>query len=307
MGLICQGYQIATLRRHSFSGEQGLGHHARLWFGVEMDVNATPSRDPATLSSPDPAHMTIHSVGGNVTVKTRKRPAVNLGHINIDRPLWINTAPFSQKRQLAMFVDLAPGQIEALEESRNGEGGLEFTLSVAALTEHNGNIDQARESVLFSINQSDWLSVLTQIGYGDFLLFEIPAPISATADTDYIAHLRKARQHIWLGHYEEAVIACRTALACYWDAKKLASAITASERAFCGKRNGASTDGAEARNTMSKDERFLLLYRAAKHLTDAPAHPEGRPPQPFTRSQAISVLSIVASLLSVGDLGQAAG
>jgi hypothetical protein len=94
---------------------------------------------------------------------------------------------------------------------------------------------------------------------------------------------------------------CRAALAC---AKKLASAITASERAFCSKRNGASSDGEGTRNAMSKDERFLFLYRAAKHLTDAAAHPEGRPPQPFTRSQAISVLGIVAALLTAGDLDQ---
>ena len=186
----CQGYQIATLRRHSFSGEQGLGHYARLWFGIEIDIIATPARDSAASSSPYPVHMTIHSVGGNVTVKTRRRPAVNLGHINIDRPLWINTAPVSRKQQISMFVDLAPGQIEALEESRNGEGGLDFALSIAALTEYNGTTDQAYESLLFSVNQSHWLNVLTQIGYSDFLLFEIPAPMSATADADYIGHLR---------------------------------------------------------------------------------------------------------------------
>ncbi len=304
MGLSYQGYEIANLKRHSFSGEQGLGRHARLHFGIEMDVNATLLHDLTGASLSNPVPMKLYSVGGSVTVKTRKRPTVNLGHLYTDRPVWLSTSLQSRKHYLSMFVDISPEHIEALEESRNGEGGLEFTLSIAALTEHNGNIDHARESVLFSINQSDWLNVLTQIGYGDFILFEIPAPMSVAADTDYIARLRNARQDIWLGKYDEAVIACRTALACYWDAKKLAGAITASERVFCGKRNGASTDGAGARNTMSKDERFLLLYRAAKHLTDAPAHPEGRPPQPFTRSQAISVLGIVAALLSAGDLDQ---
>ncbi len=308
MGFTCQGYEIATLRRHSFSGEQGLGRHARLRFGIEMDIIATPSSDPIGTPSPNPIPMMmIHSIGGNVTVKARKRTAVNLGHINIDRPFWISTAAVSRKRHLATFIDFAPKQIEALEESRNGEGGLDFTLSVAALTEYKGNIDQANESVLFSINQSDWLSVLTRIGYGDYLLFEIPSPPSAGPDTANLVRLREARQHIWLGQYDNAVTACRNALACHLEAKGLAEMITTSERNFCGKKNEEPAEGEGARNAMSKNDRFLFLYRAAKHLTDAPAHPEGRPPQPFTRSQAISVLSVVAALLSVDDLGHAVG
>ena len=303
MGLICQQYEIASLRRHSFSGEQGLGHHARLQFGIEVDIIPTPLRGgPTGAPLPNPPPMKIHSVGGSVTVKTRKRPTINLGHLYTDRPVWLSTSPHPHnKHYLSMFVDLAPEQIEALEESRNGEGGLDFTLAVTALTEYQENIDQANDSVLFPINQSDWLGVLTQIGYGDYLLFEVPSPPSTSPDTDYIVRLREARQHIWLGQYDVAVTDCRAALACYTKGKGLDSAITASSRNFCSK-NDANGEG--ARNAMSKDDRFLFLYRAAKHLTDAPAHPEGRPPQPFTRSQAISVLSIVAALLSVGDLGQ---
>lgn len=302
MGLRYQGYEIAGLKRHSFSGEQGLGHHARLQFSIEMDITITPSQGPTGAALPNPMPMRLYSVGGSVTVKTRKMPAVNLGHLYMDRSVWLNTSTHPHKHYLSMFVDLAPEQIEALEASRNGEGGLDFTLTVTALTEYQENIDQTNESVLFCINQSDWLSVLAQIGYGDYLLLEIPSPPSAGTDTDYLARLREARQHIWLGQYDDAVMDCRNALACRKD-KGLAEAITASERAFCGKKNAPPEDGEGARNAMSKNDRFWFLYRAAKHLTDASAHPEGRPPQPFTRSQAISVLSITAALLSVGDLG----
>ncbi|MHB8252359.1 MAG: hypothetical protein ACYDEV_01340 [Acidiferrobacter sp.] len=304
MGLGCQGYEIANLRRNSFSGEQGLGHHARLHFGIEMDMNATLSQGPTGAPLPNPVPMKLYSVGGSVTVKTRKRPKVNLGHLYTDRSVWLSTSPQSRKHYLSMFVDLAPEQIEALEESRNGEGGIDFTLSVTALAEHQRDIAQSNDSVLFSINQSDWLDVLTQVGYGDYLLFEIPSSPSASPDTDYLARLREARQHIWLGQYDDAVTDCRNALACHREAKGLTDAITTSERGFCGKKNGAPAEGEGARNAMSKNDRFLFLYRAAKHLTDVPSHPEKKGPQPFTRSQAISILSIVAALLSVGDLGQ---
>ncbi len=85
--------------------------------------------------------------------------------------------------------------------------------------------------------------------------------------------------------------------------------ITRSERSFCTKKSTTtptaaqdqSDDNDNSRNGMLKNERLLFLHRAVKHLTDAAAHREGKPRQPFTRREALGTMNIVAALLAMGD------
>lgn len=302
MGLRYEMYEIATIRRQSFSGEKGLGRYVRLVFGVEIGLIATPKENNVGAPILDAEPVALHSVNASVTVKTPQHSGIHVGRAYTKAPVHAVTCAYNRQNHLALFVDLAPEQVEALEEIRGGQGGLEFTLAINAVTERRGNRTEADDALTFAVNQSDWLKVLEQIGYGRFFLFEIPFPAAASEDTDYGTQLRKAHEHARLGQYDEAVSDCRAALACYSKAKDISSTITQSEHAFCGKKNETQTNAEAPRNAMLKEARFLFLYRAAKHLTDTPSHPEGKPPQPFTRSQAISVLAVVAALLSVGPL-----
>lgn len=302
MGLRYEMYEIATMRRHSFSGEKGLGRHARLVFGVEIGLIATPKENNVGAPISDAEPVALHSVSGTVAVKAPQHFALHVGRGYTRAPVYVVTCAYHRQNQIALFVDLAPDQIEALEEIRGGQGGLEFTLTINAVTERLGNRTEADDALIFAVNQSDWLKVLEQIGYGRFFLFEIPFPAVMAEDTDYATQIRKAHEHVRLGQYDEAVSDCRAALACYAKAKNINSTMTQSEHAFCGKKNETLTSPEAPRNAMLKEARFLFLCRAAKHLTDTPAHPEGKPSQPFTRPQAISVLTVVAALLSVEPL-----
>lgn len=307
MGLDYRGDTIAELRPHGVHGERRLGRHIRLGFNVEMNIIATP---PASQGSPTPpsasAPISIHNLSGNISVQTTKQP-INLGHLYTDRPFWITTYPQHRTDHVTVYTDLAPDQIEALEEYRSG-AGLNFSLNLMALTERQGNVDTKWDQIVFTVNQSAWLDILKQVGHGDFLLFEIPALPVATTETDYLVCLKEARQHLWLGQYDDAVEDCRKALACYRKTQNLDTAITKSEHLFLAKKSPVPSgndatqkgNGNGQRNDMSKNERFLFLHRATKHLTDTPAHPEGKAPQPFTRQEAISVMSIVAALLATG-------
>lgn len=310
MGLDYRGNTVAELRPHRVHGEKRLGRHIRLGFNVEMNIIATPpaSEGPPTPPS-TPALISIHSLSGSISVQTTKQPII-LGHLYTDRPFWITTYPQHRTDHVTVYTDLAPDQIEALEEYRSG-AGLNFSLSIMALAERQGDVGAKSDQIVFTVNQSAWLDILKQVGYGDFLLFEIPALPVATTETDYLVCLKEARQHLWLGQYDDAVEDCRKALACYWKAHTLDKSITQSEHSFCAKKNTptSSTDDTAQpenkdsyRNGMVKHERLLFLHRATKHFADASAHREGKPRQPFTRREAVGVMSIVGALLAMEDL-----
>jgi hypothetical protein len=309
MGLDCQGYTIVELRPHGVQGEKKLGRHIRLGFNVEMNIIATPpeNRGGSATPSSTPAPISLHSISGRISAQTTK-PLIALGHLYTDSPAWVNTYTQEHREYLTMYVDLAPDQIEALEEYRGG-AGLSFLLNIMVLTQRQEDVGMKAEHIVFTVNQSAWIDILKQVGYGDFLLFEIPALPKATAETDYIACLTEARQHLWLGQYDDAVEDCRKALACYWTMHGLGKDITRSERSFCTKKSTTtptaaqdqSDDNDNSRNGMLKNERLLFLHRAVKHLTDAAAHREGKPRQPFTRREALGTMNIVAALLAMGD------
>ena len=312
MGLDCQGYTVAELRPHGVNGGKRLGRHIRLGFTVEMNIIATPPArqgSPAPPSTPAPA--TIHNLSGSISVQTTKQPII-LGHLYTDGPFWTTTYSHHRTDYVTMYIDLAPDQIEALEEYRAG-AGLNFSLNLMALTERQGDVATKNDQIVFTVNQSAWLDILKQVGYGDFLLLEIPALPNATTETDYLVCLKEARQHLWLGQYDDAVEDCRKALACYWKAHTLDKSITQSEQSFCAKKNSQTSgtdDPAQPenkdshRNGMVKHERFLFLHKAIKHFADAAAHREGKPRQPFTRREAVGVMSIVATLLAMEDLNE---
>lgn len=309
MALDCQGYTIAELRPHGVQGEKNLGRHIRLGFNVEMNIIATPPENRGSSAAPSstPAPISLHSISGRISAQTTK-PPIALGHLYTDSPAWVNTYTREHREYLTMYVDLAPDQIEALEEYRGG-AGLSFLLNIMALTKRQEDVDMKAEQIVFTVNQSAWIDVLKQVGYGDFLLFEIPALPKATTETDYLDCLKEARQHLWFGQYDDAVEDCRKALACYWTVHALDKPIAQSERNFCTKKSAATPPATQDqpdnndnyRNGMLKHERLLLLHRAVKHLADAAAHREAKPRQPFTRREALGTMSIVAALLAMGD------
>ena len=131
MGLDYRGDTIAELRPHGVHGERRLGRHIRLGFNVEMNIIATP---PASQGSPTPpsasAPISIHNLSGNISVQTTKQP-INLGHLYTDGPFWITTYSQHRTDHVTVYTDLAPDQIEALEEYRSG-AGLNFSLNLMA-------------------------------------------------------------------------------------------------------------------------------------------------------------------------------
>lgn len=203
MGLDYRGDTVAELRPHSVHGEKRLGRHIRLGFNVEMNIVAPPPENrgsPSPAPSSPPVLISLHSISGSISVQTTKQP-IMLGHLYTDRPFWITTYPQHRTDHVTVYTDLTPDQIEALEEYRAG-AGLNFSLNIMALTERQGHVDTKQDQIVFPVNQSAWLDILKQIGYGDFLLFEIPALPVATTETDYLVRLKEARQHLWLGQYD---------------------------------------------------------------------------------------------------------
>lgn len=198
------------------------------------------------------------------------------------------TSPYTYS--YLFYIDLLPLQIERIEDLRNG-GDLEFVLQLSGIADGFWGL-QSRivQGVYFQANQSLWIKVLKDMKYQEFLLFEIPFPLENTSDElkQAIQYLDQAKDHLLKGHYDEVVGKCRPVLESVTKGLKEESDFQTAINAYC---NG--------RKEMTKNQRFLFLREAARHVCHPPHHPSDEPDGfSYTRVDAICVLGITAAILA---------
>lgn len=251
-----------------------------LCFSVSYRV--TPWRDEFGDSP-----STFHNFHARAELGTNR---MYLGTPKAERP-WLITSHANEQSSTMTFELLLPtSTIEKIEAFRLGEGFEVFLrlsgerVGAEHVTEH--------DEVLFRINQSQWIKVLRQMGFGSYLLCEIPIELGEDNQLrDVWASMTRARDLLYTGHYTNVVVECRKAL----ETALVRFGAKDDVRAAAAKYQGNGDD----RRSMSKRERILNLLNAANHVTHLGAHPDdNNEVVDYSRREALLVFSVTATAIT---------
>lgn len=197
---------FASLNISKPQGNKGLGFY-QLIFPIKITMHNIPKEFTTTVTNIS-GTLRVQGIG------SQSSPTL-LGRLiqqGATRP--ITTYEYVSDNHTSLEVELDAKRIEAIEQIRLG-GDLTFSIDLYATANRGGSIEQLyRQPYQLAINQSDWIKVLESIDYQKTLLLEIPVPIGETnlAFTEAAKHLETAQKQMLLGHYREAVSACRDVL-----------------------------------------------------------------------------------------------
>ncbi|PKN67823.1 MAG: hypothetical protein CVU57_01010 [Deltaproteobacteria bacterium HGW-Deltaproteobacteria-15] len=277
MSIDYSGRIIAELSLAGFSAIPGYGLY-RLIFHFSCQVNESNN-----------GKYIVRGLIAQVSAGRSHDKTKLLGKAIPERPIVIQTFPHSHRNSISFYLDLTPAQIEALEEVRKGED-LFFCFDMKGEGYKDDQHWEAWDQLTIPVNRKTWTDVLRQIGYADFLLFEIPVPHSNSPAElkNAIASLEKARDHFLAGSYDDTVANCRKSLE---SIEKGLNEETAQKEAVRHYQRN--------RDEMSKEERQLFLREALKRYTHLAHHTsETGANFRFDRAEANMVMGVTAALVS---------
>jgi hypothetical protein len=146
----------------------------------------------------------------------RTTAETELGVASCVQPKFITQTNPGLRESFELRLTLAPHQLNALEEARNG-GDLDFELSFIfeAGNKPGSRNDANQPNKLHArISRSDWIERLNSSGATNILLLEVPMPIKiGVGETDDIGRsMRRAREHFMSARYDDCVGECRKIL-----------------------------------------------------------------------------------------------
>jgi hypothetical protein len=170
-------------------------------------------------------------------------------------------------------IDLEPGQIQAIENLR--EGGFSVNLNIDAFAERTDGPREYGNAYLINhpVSREQWLTILEQIRYRRTLLLELDLPDAqaSPALSKAIEYLADAQRR-FLERENRATVEClRQALAA------LVGADVAQEDDDAAIATAMKTLVRSAANKLGNvqyTDRFEQVRRSLKFLTDLGAHPE---------------------------------
>lgn len=208
-----------------------------------------------------------------------------------EHPLLLTPADHAQKSSATLIIDISVPAIEVLERARAG-GDLAFRLHLYGERIRGPQHIPVFDELGARVNQKTWTDVLDRLGYGTFLLCEIPIPMrSSDHEVRQLAELvDRARKLLHGGHYDEAVTNCRVAMEQLGP--KTLERLSRSRAQLGGDRT--------ERERMTKKQRIDAIFAAARHCTHLGAHGSADGSYAsFTREEALLVFANTAAALSV--------
>ena len=190
-----------------------------------------------------------------------------------------------------LTLDLDHRQLEEIEQKRRG-GALTFTFVVGGTVQHGGRIGllyPANHQLTYDVSASDWIRLLSQLGYGAYVTVEVPltTPDGLTGEALHAAQaLQQAQAAFLRGDYEEAVADCRPGLEALGNADRGTFSLRPWDQAA------------------SKEERFHWIQRSLLSVTHAAHHPNDSALASTTgsrvrweRADAEAAIAILATLI----------
>ena len=186
------------------------------------------------------------------------------------------------------YIDLDSLQMERIEDLRNG-ADLEFTIQLSGIADGGSGPHTSHDWVHYRADQSIWIKVLKEMKYQEFLLFEIPIPPENASNElkQAVRYLTQAKEYLLKGYYDKTVGECRLVLESVTKGLKEEHDFQTAINSYCN-----------ARKEMTKDQRFLFLHEAARHVCHPPHHPGESREVSYGRVDATCVLGITAAVVA---------
>jgi hypothetical protein len=189
----------ATIDR--VSGTQGVGFFR---LGVVIDIRTEPTgASPGSADSPRLTELVgeVRISGRSVGLFTPIQP----GSLPVD-----SYPARTNQRQIELVCDLDRARVEAIETARGG-GNLALDVGLSWRFSQ-GHVSSNQEQ--FVVNQGVWVEILSQMGYQQALLVEIPLPDPAAQPelAEAVRMLGDAQGHMLRGHDRDAIGVLRDVL-----------------------------------------------------------------------------------------------
>lgn len=194
-----QTFGWASIAR--ISGTQGLGFFR---LGVLVEIRT----EPAGPTSGADASPRIIDLVAEVRISGR-----SVGWFTVANPGYLPVEGYparTNQRSIELVCDLDRARIEAIEAVR-GAGNLKLDVGLSWRYDDD-HVSSHQET--FEVNQGVWVDVLSQMGYQQVLLIEVPLPDSSAQPelAEAVRLLRDAQGHMMRGHDREAVGTLRDVL-----------------------------------------------------------------------------------------------
>jgi len=280
MDLMLEHNKVAELGVRAVGLREAVGA-----FDLLLMTDIAPTK-PSSFPGQEATPRWIRIDGFELYVHPRGQNRVRLAALHASAPSWFAQTDGNVKRSLDFQAQLAPRQLLALEDLRDG-GAL--TLQMQAFGVGGLADDLVGHSMLQgdgyqTVAQSDWITALKGARAFGVMLLETSLPLSLGGkDDETIARqLHLAEQAFHNGDYQNCVGTCRLAY----------------ERLKLGPQSKLKTP--PDAKSMPFPERIELLFASARHATQLAHHDDGSElsEHVYSRDEARLLLQVTAATVA---------
>lgn len=217
-------------------------------------------------------------------ISVGKEPRL-LGRAFAESAVVLASTPYHQDNTLYLDLILSPRQLEAIEETRQGNG-LDFKLQIFGELFDGLSYNNTSDIVHAVVNQTSWIELLKELEFSNTVLLELEVAGLSEQNGPAWKALRKAKEHLYNGHYDDVVASCRKAL----------EGITHDKEELTRIRNIPLNE----RRKMSKRDRLINLLDALEHFTHPAHHLESSEnSESYSRDESIFAFGATLAAVSI--------
>ncbi len=288
MGFLSNGRTtIARIKQTKLIGKTGIGIYQ---FILQLEL---------LIHSQNEFEAILRNLVAEVKVIDSDGKELLIGVAKPESPYIENTRKNNDIQSISnLRLLLSPQQVELIEEIRKGndfeiKSKIYCEFDCTYFDERPNNYSSGQVEISRNINQSEWISVLENMGYGKYLLLEIPFPemVNSNIPQNILNEITSAQEHFFKGHYEVTITKSRLSL-------ELLSNLLGDSN-LISKSFGLFKESKNERESMSKEERFYVIRKAILHYSHLSVHSEedGNVAN-FNRVEAQQILSMTISILT---------
>jgi hypothetical protein len=280
MSVHYESTNFGDIRAIGIHGRSGVGL-SELLFSLEWSIDATRQEVLSVFGTS--AWISVQASGVD--------QATFLGHAYPETAWCSETRNHATSSALHYRLALPSPQMLAIEELRHGRE-LVFTIDIRGNSFGPRGVRSFDQKVTHRTTVSDWIRVLREADAADILLVGVhmpgarmSAPLKSAAEL-----VRRANDHLILGHYSAAVADCRLAIESIWKAANLREKATDSRKLLANM--GQQMTMTKRQRELALGEALRIFCHTAHHVGDDAA------PEEFGRVDAALAVGTTAALVS---------